>query len=105
MDYWHEVTVVYHNSWDAFLQETAPQRLWLASARASRALGEVAFSEGDWLVFGCESRGLPSEVLQAFPENNFHIPMRSNQRSLNLSNAVAVVVYEGFRQMGYQGLL
>ncbi len=97
--------MVYHNSWDAFLQETHPQRLWLASARASRALGEVSFSEGDWLVFGCESRGLPSEVLQAFPENSFHIPMRSNQRSLNLSNAVAVVVYEGFRQMGYQGLL
>ncbi len=105
MDYWKEVLVVYHNSWAEFINQTKPQRLWLASARAPQPLGKVAMSSGDWLVFGCESRGLPADVLAAFPQQTFHIPMKANSRSLNLANAVAIAVYEGFRQIDYHGLV
>ena len=104
LDYWKDVSVVYHNSWAEFLDKTMARRLWLASARAPQPLSQVTMASGDWLVFGCESRGLPGDVLTAFPQQTFHIPMKANSRSLNLANAVAIVVFEGFRQIGYQGL-
>ena len=80
-------------------------RRWLAfTTQARRMLYRETFVPGDVLVFGCESVGLPESVLEAFPsERRLRIPMRPGVRSLNLSNAVAVAVYEAWRQQGFEG--
>jgi len=87
----------------AALDAPTPRR-WLAfTTQATRTFDEVAFAPGDALVFGCESAGLPPDVLDAFPpEHRLRIPMRPNVRSLNLSNAVAIAVYEAWRQNGFR---
>ena len=82
----------------------APRRWFAFATKATRSLYETAFAKGDVLVFGRESAGLPDEVLAAFaPERQLRIPMRPGMRSLNLSNAVAVAVYEAWRQNGFTG--
>jgi tRNA (cytidine/uridine-2'-O-)-methyltransferase len=95
-----------HASWQALLDVELPDRarLFAFTTRAARTLGEVAFKAGDWLVFGAETSGLPAHVRDALiPEQCIRLPMRAGQRSLNLSNAVAVVVFEAWRQSGYAG--
>ena len=82
----------------------AKQRCGSGRSAATIAPHEVAFAAGDWLVFGAESCGLPPAVLETFaPERRLRLPMRPGQRSLNLSNAVAVVAYEAWRQLGFAG--
>ena len=72
------------------------------TTRAQRAVHEVAFQPGDWLVFGSETSGLPKALRETFaPEQQLRLPMRAGQRSLNLSNAVAIVAYEAWRQQGF----
>ena len=106
LDYHEYAEVRRHADWDTFLQTQAPdrQRLFALTTRGTRHVHEVAFAAGDWLVFGCETRGLAPEVLEAFePPQRLRLPMRSGQRSLNLSNAVAVTVFEAWRQHGFAG--
>lgn len=82
------------------------RRWWAFTTRASQRLPDVAMAAGDVLLFGPESRGLPSQVLERLPPSQWvRIPMRPDSRSLNLSNAVAVALYEGHRQLGYDGLV
>lgn len=104
LDYHEYAEVRRHADWDTFLQTQAPdhERLFALTTRGTRHVHEVAFAAGDWLVFGCETRGLAPEVLEAFePAQRLRLPMRSGQRSLNLSNAVAVTVFEAWRQHGF----
>jgi tRNA (cytidine/uridine-2'-O-)-methyltransferase len=106
LDYHEYAEVRRHADWDTFLQTQAPdhERLFALTTRGTRHVHEVAFAAGDWLVFGCETRGLAPEVLAAFePPQRLRLPMRSGQRSLNLSNAVAVTVFEAWRQHGFAG--
>ena|SRR5574343_264175 len=106
LDYHEYAPVRRHADWDAFLAACRPdpQRLFAFTTRGSRPLGEVAWRPGDWLVFGSESAGLPPDLRERFPETQrVRLPMREGQRSLNLSNAVAVSVFEGWRQNGYAG--
>jgi tRNA (cytidine/uridine-2'-O-)-methyltransferase len=104
LDY-HEYAAVHrHASWDAFVAQAQPdpQRLFAFTTRGSRPLADVAWRSGDWLVFGSESAGLPAAIRDGFaPEQRVRLPMRAGQRSLNLSNAVAVAVFEAWRQCGY----
>jgi tRNA (cytidine/uridine-2'-O-)-methyltransferase len=101
LDYWEFVDLHVHHSWDKFLQEMKPERLLYFSKRASKSYTATLYSENDFLVFGPETRGLPNELLQANEPNSFRIPMAgSGVRSLNLSNAVSIVLYEGLRQLG-----
>ena len=80
------------------------RRCFAFSTRAQRAFATVAWQRGDWLVFGSETAGLPAPLLQDFAtEQTVRLPMRPGQRSLNLSNAVAVTVFEAWRQQGYAG--
>jgi len=106
LDY-HEYTAVHrHASWPAFLAAArpAPQRLFAFTTRASRSFAEVDWLPGDWLVFGAETAGLPAALRDALPaEQRLRLPMRAGQRSLNLSNAVAVAVFEAWRRNGYAG--
>ena len=88
----------------AFVREVQPPRLFALSTRGTRRYDEVVFAEGDAVLFGPETRGLPGELLASLPpEHVLRLPMRPHVRSLNLSNSVAVVVYEAWRQAGFKG--
>ena len=95
-----------HASWIALLetQQPPPARCHTFTTRGTWKLADVAWQAGDWLVFGSETAGLPAPLLATFaPAQRVRLPMRAGQRSLNLSNAVAVSVFEAWRQQGYTG--
>jgi tRNA (cytidine/uridine-2'-O-)-methyltransferase len=102
LDYHEFAAVAVHDDLDAFVAITQPARLFALSTRNSTRYTEVKFASDDAVVFGPETRGLPQALLDALPpERRLRLPMRPGNRSLNLSNAVAVVVYEAWRQMGF----
>ena len=106
LDYHEYVNLRRHASWQALLQTEAPDpaRCFAFTTHGSRRFGEVPYRAGDWLVFGSETAGLPAAVRNQFPApQRVRLPMRAGQRSLNLSNAVAVAVFEAWRQNGYAG--
>ncbi len=88
----------------AFLAEARPERLYALSTKGKRYPSDVRFQPGDYLMFGPETRGLPAEVREALPEGQvLRLPMTPDSRSLNLSNAAAIMVYEAWRQIGFEG--
>lgn len=106
LDYHETAAVKRHADWPAFVVSEQPdlQRMFAFTTRGSRPLAEVSWQPGDWLVFGCETAGLPAALRETFPTaQRVRLPMREGQRSLNLSNAVAVAVFEAWRQNGYAG--
>ena len=106
LDYHEYATLKRHASWQAFLESEKPasERLFAMTTHASRTVFEAQFASGDWLVFGAETRGLSVLVRQSFaPAQCLKLPMLAGQRSLNLSNAVAVTVFEAWRQNGFYG--
>ena len=104
LDYHEYAPLTVHESLAAALAGRDSARVFAFSTRARRRFDDVAFREGDALLFGPESRGLPDELLAGIPaEQQLRLPMRPRQRSLNLSNAVAVAVFEAWRQLGYRG--
>lgn len=106
LDYHEYADLRVHHSFAALLAGEKPllERMFAFTTRGARLLSEVPFEAGDWLVFGNETRGLSDAQRDWFaPERRIRLPMRAGNRSLNLSNAVAVVVYEAWRQQGYAG--
>jgi tRNA (cytidine/uridine-2'-O-)-methyltransferase len=104
LDYHEFARVHRHASLDDCLRFLNPPRLFAFSARSERRFDRVRFEPGDAFLFGPETRGLPGDVIERIPaENRLRLPMREGQRSLNLSNAVAVAVFEAWRQAGYAG--
>jgi tRNA (cytidine/uridine-2'-O-)-methyltransferase len=104
LDYHEWAQVAVHADLDAYLAARRPPRLFAFSTKGSRLYHDVAFAENDALLFGPESRGLPAALLAALPEEQvLRLPMRPGSRSLNLSNSVAVAVFEAWRQLGYAG--
>jgi tRNA (cytidine/uridine-2'-O-)-methyltransferase len=104
LDYHEFARVVRHPGWHACLAALAGRRLWAMSTRASVRLHEQVLADDDAFVFGPETRGLPDEILATFPlGQRLRLPMRPGQRSLNLSNAVAVTVFEAWRQGQFAG--
>ncbi len=102
LDYHEYATLRVHDSMDDAVREIAPPRLFALSTRNATRYDQVAFSPGDAFVFGPETRGLPEEMLASIPDpHRLRLPMRPGNRSLNLSNAVAVVVFEAWRQQGF----
>jgi tRNA (cytidine/uridine-2'-O-)-methyltransferase len=104
LDYHEYAEVRRHAGWEALLaaERPAPERLFALTTRGTRTVHEVGFHPGDWLVFGSETRGLAPELRERFPPpQRLRLPMREGQRSLNLSNAVAVTVFEAWRQNGF----
>ncbi|MFD1710060.1 tRNA (uridine(34)/cytosine(34)/5-carboxymethylaminomethyluridine(34)-2'-O)-methyltransferase TrmL [Ottowia sp. GY511] len=104
LDYHEYAEVRRYVDWPAFLAACQPdaQRLFALTTRGTRAVHDVAFQAGDWLVFGAETRGLPPTLRETIaPAQQLRLPMRAGQRSLNLSNAVAVTVFEAWRQCGF----
>jgi tRNA (cytidine/uridine-2'-O-)-methyltransferase len=106
LDYHEYARVHRHASWTALTDRERPDpaRCFAFTTRASAHFGEVRFQPGDWLVFGSESRGLAPPLREGFPPSQrLRLPMMAGQRSLNLSNAVAVAVFEAWRQQGWTG--
>jgi tRNA (cytidine/uridine-2'-O-)-methyltransferase len=104
LDYHEWASVSVHASLQAFSAAVEPSRLWAVSTRGTRCYSEVRYQAGDALLFGPETRGLPPELLQQLGSTQIvRLPMVVESRSLNLSNAVAVLVYEAWRQQGFPG--
>ena len=104
LDYREFVSVQTHTSLDACMASLGMPRVFALSTRNSLRYDQATFREGDALLFGPETRGLPREALDALPpEQRLRLPMREGNRSLNLSNSAAVVVYEAWRQLGFEG--
>jgi tRNA (cytidine/uridine-2'-O-)-methyltransferase len=104
LDYHEWARLAVHDSLEGFATAVRPDRLYAVSTRGVRRYDTVAYAPGDALLFGPETRGLPDAVLGAVPpDRRLRLPMQPGQRSLNLSNAVAVLVYEAWRQAGYAG--
>lgn len=106
LDY-HEFTAIkHHDNYAAFTASEAPQRLFALTTKGTPAHSAVRYQSGDYLLFGPETRGLPASILDALPpQQKIRIPMMADSRSMNLSNAVSVVVYEAWRQLDYAGAL
>ena len=106
LDYHEYAELKRHANWPAFIDQEKPDttRLFAMTTRGSRNLYGVTFHIGDWLVFGSETKGLDAALRESFaPAQRLRLPMQADQRSLNLSNAVAVVVFEAWRQNSFAG--
>ena len=104
LDYHEWAEVREYPNLEAFMRDVQPARLFALSTRGTQRYDQVRYQAGDAFVFGPETRGLPAELLGSLPpECVLRLPMRPNVRSLNLSNSVAVVVYEAWRQLGFRG--
>ena len=106
LDYHEYAAMIVHANWNAFLDTEIPdrQRMFAFTTRGASGFYEQKFEAGDWFIFGAETRGLAAEVLDEFDgTRRVRLPMRPENRSLNLSNTVAVVVFEAWRQQGFAG--
>lgn len=106
LDYHEYATVRIHPSWNDFLntQQPDPEKMYALTTKGSQPFAQVSFPDDAWFIFGSEGHGLPDEIRNSFPTSQrIRLPMRPNNRSLNLSNSVAVTVFEAWRQHHYFG--
>ncbi len=104
LDYWNLVEVFVYENLDDFFAKNRVEQMWCLSTKAPQSYTQAQFSDGCYLFFGKETKGLPEEFLEAHRESCVRLPMRLSARSLNLSNAVAITVYEALRQLDFPGL-
>ena len=102
LDYHEFAAIQRHENFEAFLEKEQPKRVLAITTKTDNFYGDISFSAGDYLLFGSETGGLPEEVRVQIPdENKLRIPMLKESRSMNLSNATAVIVYDAWRQLGF----
>ena len=104
LDYWPKLDVTCYKSYDEFLEKNRPARIFMATTKARRTYADVSYGADDYIMFGKESAGIPEEILVDNENTCIRIPMVRDNRSLNLSNSVAVVLYEALRQLDFTGL-
>lgn len=104
MDYWQDLDVTRYIDWNDFLAQNPNAELYFATTKAHRTYADVSYPKDAYIVFGKESAGIPEELLVEHEERCVRIPMYGESRSLNLSNSVAIVLYEAFRQNDFAGL-
>ena len=104
MDYWEHLDVTRYIDFNEFKEKHPGAKIWMANTKAKRSYTEVSFGMDDFIMFGKESAGIPEEILVENEENCIRIPMGNDIRSLNLSNSVAIVLYEALRQNDFKGL-
>ena len=104
LDYWHLVDVRDYENLEDFFQKNEVKQMWCLSTKAPRCYTEASFADGCYLFFGKETKGLPEDFLNAHYDQCVRIPMQPDARSLNLSNAVAITVYEALRQLSFPNL-
>lgn len=102
LDYHEFATIKIHANWPAFIEQEKPERLFACSTKGKQCYAKIPYQGGDYFVFGPETRGLPNDILLSCAEKMIlRIPMRANSRSLNLSNSVAIIIYEAWRQLDF----
>ena len=104
LDYWDKLDLYYYNSLDEFFSKHQGKPVFFSSTKAFKTYDEVQYTRDCFIMFGKETRGLPETLLKEHYDKCVRIPMMENKRSLNLSNAVAVILYEALRQMSFPGL-
>ena len=105
LDYWHLLDVVIYENFEEFEEKNPVGRRYLATTKGGRTHTDIMYESEGYLLFGKETKGLATEILARYPDTTFRLPMRAEARSLNLSNSVAVVVYEVLRQWAFPGLV
>ena len=104
MDYWDRLDVYRYMNFDEFLQKNPGAKIWMATTKAKQVYSDVEFGDDDFIMFGKESAGIPEEILIEHEADCIRIPMLDEIRSLNLSNSVAIVLYEALRQQDFKGM-
>lgn len=104
LDYWHLLGIQYYENLGDFFEKNKGGRFFFSTTKAINTYSDVRFKDGDYILFGKETKGLPEELLVKNKESCIRIPMIDEARSLNLSNAVAIVAYEALRQTGFEQL-
>ena len=104
LDYWHELDITYYKDINDFFERNKGEEFYYFTTKAPQRYSDVKYPERVFLVFGKETKGLPEDLLYNNRERCVRMPMRENLRSLNLSNTVAIAVYEAFRQRDFEGL-
>jgi len=105
LDYWKLLDIRYYDDFQDFRKKNADAKLWMATTKARQVYTDADFEPDDYIMFGKESAGIPEEILMEYAETSIRIPMLEAARSLNLSNSVAIVIYEALRQQGFPGML
>ena len=104
LDYREYANVIQHDSFNAFMEQVSPERIFALSTKGKRSFFDATFQSGDAFIFGPETRGLPEDIRQRLGADAvLRLPMKADNRSMNLSNSVAVVIYEAWRQSGFLG--
>lgn len=104
MDYWDKLNVTRYVNFEEFRERHPGAKIWMATTKAKHVYTDVAFGPDDFIMFGKESAGIPEEILVDYEETCIRIPMLSDIRSLNLSNSVAIVLYEALRQQNFASM-
>lgn len=104
MDYWKDLDVTEYDGWEDFCEKNPKAKIYYATTKAKHKYTDVSFEEDCYIMFGKESAGIPEEILVDNPDTCVRIPMNSDIRSLNLSNSVAIVLYEALRQQNFKGM-
>ncbi len=103
LDYWPRLDVAFYDDLEEFFGKNQPREIWLATTKAPQRYDKVVYQDGAFILFGKESAGLPRELREQYRDRCVRIPMLPDERSLNLSNSVAVMVYEALRQLDFPG--
>lgn len=104
LDYWQYLDVRYYENFQDFLDKNPNAKIFMATTKAKKIYTDVTYSENDFIMFGKESAGIPEEILLKYKDTSVRIPMYDELRSLNLSNSVAIILYEALRQQNFRGL-
>ena len=104
MDYWKDLDVTTYLDYEDFLEKNPNAKIYYATTKALKTYTDVQYEEDCYIMFGKESAGIPESILQKYPETSIRIPMIGDTRSLNLSNSVAIVLYEALRQNNFEGM-
>lgn len=104
MDYWKDLDVTTYTNWQDFCEKNPGIKIYMATTKGRQVYTEVSYEPGCYIMFGKESAGIPEEILKENPDTCVRIPMIGETRSLNLSNSVAVVLYEALRQNGFENM-
>lgn len=105
MDYWKELDVHYYDNFEDFLEKNNNPIIYMATTKAKKVYSDVKYDKDAFIMFGSEGSGIPEEILVKYKETSVRIPMLSEYRSLNLSNSVAIVLYEALKQNNFEGCL
>lgn len=104
LDYWNEVSIKYYDDFHHFLSQNRDSVIYMATTKARKLYTEIIYEDNSFIMFGKESAGIPEDILVNYKKTALRIPMVEGSRSLNLSNSVAIVLYEALRQQNFKGM-